>query len=128
MSEDDEENAGRNVDHALLVESVLLTQRMGILTLAMLLYCELTMRSVCRQFGAELLEFDGGSDRVRIVVQFPPAVAVSRLIGSLKSVSSRLLHHRFPELEQPIWSRSYSARTLSGRLGGLAAAAGEAPE
>ena len=36
MSEDDEENAGRNVDHALLVESVLLTQRMGILTLAML--------------------------------------------------------------------------------------------
>ena len=42
--------------------------------------------SVCADFEAELVEFDGEDDHVHLLVNYPPKVAVSALV---KGVSSR---------------------------------------
>ncbi|MEN3364415.1 MAG: REP-associated tyrosine transposase [Burkholderiales bacterium] len=43
------------------------------------------------QIQAELAEFDGEDDHVHLLVNYPPKVAVSALVNSLKGVSGRLV-------------------------------------
>jgi hypothetical protein len=50
---------------------------------------EAIMRAVCGDFGCELVEFNGETEHVHLLVNFPPTVALSRLVNSLKGVSSR---------------------------------------
>jgi putative transposase len=45
--------------------------------------------SLCADFEAIMVEFDGEDDHVRPLVNYPPKVAVSHLVNSLKGVSSR---------------------------------------
>ena len=45
---------------------------------------------VCRNFEATLVEFEGEKDHVHLLVNYPPKVSVSRLVNSLKGVSSRI--------------------------------------
>ena len=40
--------------------------------------------SVCKDFEAELVEMDGEDDHVHLLVNYPPKVAVSNLVNSLK--------------------------------------------
>ncbi|EFL37306.1 ISSoc3, transposase [Streptomyces griseoflavus Tu4000] len=55
----------------------------------MLTRCEQIMRKVCEDFEAELKEFNGERDHVHLLVHYPPKVAVSKLVNSLKGVSAR---------------------------------------
>jgi hypothetical protein len=43
---------------------------------------------VCADFETELAEFNGETNHVHMLVNFPPKVALSRLVNSLKGVSS----------------------------------------
>jgi len=44
---------------------------------------------VCQDFEATLEEFDGERDHVHVLITYPPKVAaISRLVNSLKGVSS----------------------------------------
>lgn len=49
------------------------------------------MREVCASIRTELREFNGETDHVYLLVHYPPKVALSKLINSLKGVSSRYL-------------------------------------
>lgn len=74
---------------------------------------------VCESFNVQLAEFNGESDHVHLLVNFPPNVELSKLINSLKGVSSRLLRKQFPKLEamywkNVLWSRSYFAASCGG--------------
>lgn len=77
-------------------------------------------RNVCADFEAELTEFNGETDHVHLLVNYPPKVAVSRLVNSLKGVSSRRLKLMHPELVKPaylknaLWSPSYFAGSVGG--------------
>ena len=78
------------------------------------------MRDVCTDFGAELREFNGEADHVHLLVHYPPRVALSRLVGSLKGVSARRLRqefsghiHRYLRGEH-FWSPSYFAASCGG--------------
>lgn len=51
---------------------------------------------VCTDFEATLAEFNDGSSHVHLLVHVPPKIALSRLVNSLKSVSSRRLRQQFP--------------------------------
>jgi REP-associated tyrosine transposase len=81
---------------------------------------EQIMRDVCTDFEAELVEFNGENNHVHLLVNFPPKVAVARLVNSLKGVSSRRLRQEFPNLVQhyhranKLWSGSYFAGSVSG--------------
>ena len=76
--------------------------------------------SVCGDFEVELAEFNGESDHVHLLVNFPPKVSLSKLVNSLKGVSSRRLKQLHPELLKPaymknaLWSPSYYAGSVGG--------------
>ena len=61
------------------------------------------MRDVCTDFETELVEFNGEANHVHLLVNFPPKVALSKLVNSLKGVSSRRLRQEYPELVQHYW-------------------------
>ena len=49
------------------------------------------IRDVYRDFECELAGFNGEANHVHLLVRFLPKVALSRLVSSLKGVSSRRL-------------------------------------
>lgn len=74
---------------------------------------------VCADFKAQLIEMDGEDDHVHLLVEYPPKVAVSNLVNSLKGVSSRLLRKERPDIEKRywkgvLWSPSYFASSCGG--------------
>ena len=76
-------------------------------------------RVVCERAGAELVEVNGESDHVHLLVTYPPHVTLSALVNSLKGVSSRLLRRDFPQVQEhlhggSLWSRSYFAASCGG--------------
>lgn len=76
---------------------------------------------VCNDFGAELVEFDGERDHVHLLINYPPKVAISVLVNSLKGVSSRMLRKEYDVFKKAywgdsvaLWSRSYFAASVGG--------------
>jgi putative transposase len=74
---------------------------------------------VCADFEAQLIEMDGEDDHVHLLVEYPPKVAVSNLVNSLKGVSSRLLRKERPDIQKRywkgvLWSPSYFAASCGG--------------
>jgi putative transposase len=74
---------------------------------------------VCHNFEATLVEFDGEKDHVHLLVHYPPKIALSKLVNSLKGVSSRLLRKNFEYLHRyywngVLWSPSYFAGSCGG--------------
>ncbi len=50
---------------------------------------------IYKQNDSELVEFDGESDHIHLLVWYPPRIAISVLVNSLKGVSSRRLRQEF---------------------------------
>ncbi|MFF8618216.1 IS200/IS605 family transposase [Streptomyces sp. NPDC015350] len=78
------------------------------------------MRAVCEDFECELVEFNGENNHVHLLVNFPPKVALSKLVNSLKGVSSRRLRQEFPDLVRRYWraQRLWSGSCFAGSAGG----------
>lgn len=76
--------------------------------------------SVCTDFEAQLVEFDGEDDHVHLLVNYPPKVSISKLVNSLKGVSSRMIRQKnYPSIKQKLlggalWSPSYFAGSCGG--------------
>jgi REP-associated tyrosine transposase len=112
---------GRHRVFILHVHLVFVTKyRHPVFTAQHLERMEEIMRDVCADFGAELAEFNGEAEHVHLLVNFPPAVAVSRLVNSLKGVSSRRLRQEFPDLRRHYWraNRLWSGSYFAGSAGG----------
>jgi putative transposase len=94
--------------------------RHPVFTAAHLQRAEEIMRAVCADFETELAEFNGEANRVHLLVNFPPKVALSKLVNSLKGVSSRRLRQDFPELARHYWRarRLWSGSYFAGSVGG----------
>ena len=74
---------------------------------------------VCKEFGCKLIETNGERDHVHLLVEPLPHTTPSRLVNSLKGVSSRFLRQEFPELEKyywkgGLWSPSYFIASCGG--------------
>ena len=74
---------------------------------------------VCSDAHATRVQMDGEDDHLRLLVQYPPKVAVSSLVNSLEGVSSRLLHQQRPDIRKcywkgVLWSPSYFASSCGG--------------
>lgn len=78
------------------------------------------MESVCADFEATLVEFEGEDDHVDLLVEYPPKVAVSHLVNSLKGVSSRLVRKlNDPKIKTKLWGGSlWSPSYFAGSCGG----------
>ena len=111
---------GRHCVFTLHVHLVFVTKyRHGVLTPQALESLKEIFEDVCRAFEAELVETNGEEDHVHLLVHYPPKVSVSKLVNSLKGVSSRLLKKKHPELEKKYWkSKLWSPSYFAGSCGG----------
>jgi putative transposase len=112
---------GRSVVSTLHAHFVFVTKyRRGVISGRAFEVVRDSMKSVCRDFGVILKEIDGEDDHVHLLVEYPPTVALSRLVNSLKGVSSRKLRSRkFPEVTERLWgghlwSPSYFVASCGG--------------
>ncbi|MET7329993.1 IS200/IS605 family transposase [Nonomuraea sp. NPDC005650] len=112
---------GRHVVCSLHAHLVFVTKyRRGALTDEMLVRCEEVMRGVCADFEVELREFNGEHDHVHLLVHYPPKVALSKLVNSLKGVSARMLRKEYSTHVRTylwgghFWSGSYFAGSVGG--------------
>lgn len=108
--------AGRHVVHQPHAHLVFVTKyRRPVFTATHLARLEDIFRQVCADFECDLVRFNGETSHVHLLVTFPPKVALSHLVKSLKGVSSRSLRRDFPDLEhhyrrtKRLWSGSYFA-------------------
>lgn len=74
---------------------------------------------VCTDFNAQLVECNGEDDHVHLLVEYPPQISLSKLVNSLKGVSSRRLRQDRPEVrgryfKGVLWSPSYFAASCGG--------------
>jgi putative transposase len=75
---------------------------------------------ICEDFDAQLIEFNGGTDHVHLLITYPVKFSVTKLVNSLKGVSSRKLKKAHPELiessylQNVLWSPSYFAGSVGG--------------
>lgn len=75
---------------------------------------------ICRDFEAELVEFDGESDHVHLLINYPPKVSISKLVNSLKGVSSRQVRKaKFTSVKEKLWGDAlWSPSYFAGSCGG----------
>ena len=121
MNKDQELRHGRHCIFALHVNLVFVTKyRRGVFKNEHMAAMQGIMASICKDFEAQLLEFNGEADHVHLLVNYPPKVALSTLVNSLKGVSSRLMRKEYgdfhPWLKRRgvLWSPSYFAASCGG--------------
>jgi len=112
---------GRHCVYELKVHLVFLTKyRRKVFTDRVLIDLENIFSDVCKSFDTRLIEFNGEKDHVHLLVEYMPKLQLSRLVGSLKGVSARLLKSKgYPEINgnlwgKHLWSRSYYAGSCGG--------------
>ena len=121
MNKSNDIRHGRHCVFNLHIHLVYLTKyRRSVFTKAVLEDLKEIFASVCQDFEAELVEFDGEKDHVHLLINYPPKVSVSRLVNSLKGVSSRLIRKkRYACIQDKLWagalwSPSYFAASCGG--------------
>jgi putative transposase len=110
----------RNVEYSLHFHLVFVTKyKKKVFTDKMYKRLHFHFYRVCNDFGCKLIETNGEMDHVHLLVEPLPHTTPSRLVNSLKGVSSRFLRQEFPELEQyywqgGLWSPSYFIASCGG--------------
>jgi len=71
---------------------------------------------VVAEAGGEVIEVEVMLDHVHLLVEVPPAVALSKLVQKLKGCSSRMLRAEFAHLRRlpALWSPSWFISTVGG--------------
>lgn len=113
--------SGRHVVYRLHVHLVFVTKyRRGAIASDLHDVLRDVFASVCEDFGADLLEYGGEDDHSHLLVAYPPKVAISRLVNSLKGVSARRIRALKRRDVQRVlwgaafWSPSYCAVSVGG--------------
>ena len=112
---------GRHCVFKMHVHLVFVTKyRRNVFTKEVLDDLKIFFEKVCIDFEAELVEFDGEDDHVHLLVNYPPKVAVSSLVNSLKGVSSRMIRKKnYPSIKKKLWGGAlWSPSYFAGSCGG----------
>lgn len=81
---------------------------------------ETICKELCERWGVQVLEFGGEADHIHLLLDMNPTVQPSKLINSLKTVTSRYIRKEFSvHLKQyywkpVLWSRAYCLLTAGG--------------
>ena len=121
MKKSQELRHGRHCVFNIHVHLVFVTKyRRGVFNAEVLAELHSIFSEVCKDFEAELVEFNGEDDHVHLLVNYPPKVSVSALVNSLKGVSSRLVRKKkYPSVIAKLWGTSlWSPSYFAGSCGG----------
>ena len=61
-------------------------------------------KKVSGNFGVEIVNQESDKDHIHILFKSNPKIDLTKLINSLKGVSSRLLFKEFPEIKKKLWN------------------------
>lgn len=120
MAHNQEIRTGRHCVFGMHVHLVFVAKyRKDVFTEVMLHTMKEVFDRVCLDFEAELIEFNGEDDHVHLLVNYPPKIAISSLVNSLKGASSRILRSKHPSIKSKLWgnalwSPSYFAASCGG--------------
>ncbi len=90
MSKSRQIRKGRHCVYDIHAHLVFVTKyRYDVLEKPMLATLEILFSSLCADFEAALIEMHGNSDDVYLWVAYPPKVALSKLINSLKHIKNQ---------------------------------------
>lgn len=115
-------HTGRHCVFNLKIHLVFLPKyRKNVFSPKVLDYLKTMFNSICADFECELIEFNGEDDHVHLLVSFPPKIAISKLVNSLKGVSSRMVRKQnFPEIKSKLWGTHFwSPSYYVGSCGGV---------
>lgn len=112
---------GRNCVFLMHVHLVFVAKyRRNVFTKPILEELHAIFKNVCKDFSAELVEFEGEKDHVHLLINYPPKHSISKLVNSLKGVSSRLIRKKcYSTVQQALWGDSlWSPSYFAGSCGG----------
>ena len=121
MDKNNDIRRGRHCVFKMHVHLVFVTKyRRGVFTAEIIDDLRSIFSEVCADFESELVEFDGEHDHVHLLVNYPPKVAVSALVNSLKGVSSRMIRKkRYAAIKKKLWGNAlWSPSYFAGSCGG----------
>ena len=121
MKKSNDLRTGRHCVFAMHVHLIFVTKyRRKVFTKVIIEDLRETFNKVCGDFEATLVEFDGENDHVHLLVYYPPKVSVSKLVNSLKGVSSRLIRQKkYSSISKALWGGSlWSPSYFAGSCGG----------
>lgn len=110
MSIDGEKyRTGRHVVYQLHAHIVIVTKyRRGVITDRVRELLVDQARRSCEMMGAALLEADGEDDHLHLLVEYPPKVALSKLVGAIKTNTSRIVRQQqWPEVNTALWGKQF---------------------
>jgi len=94
--------------------------RRKVLTKQILNELGMIFTNICIDFEASLIECEGDSDHVHLLIEYSLKLSVSILVNRLKGVSSRLIRKKkYPNIHKALWgdnlwSPSYFASACGG--------------
>ena len=112
---------GRHVVFSLHAHLVFVTKyRKNVFNKQLLDYLKFIFTDICNGFEVQLIDFEGEQDHVHLLINYPPKLSLSKLVNSLKGVSSRLLRANFKQhisqyyWKGVFWSPSYFVSSCGG--------------
>ncbi|WP_414530500.1 IS200/IS605 family transposase [Nodularia chucula] len=79
------------------------------------------IEQVSNKMDCQLIEFNGESDHIHILLDFHPKNSIAAVVGSLKSATARMLKKEFPQDVKKyywgkvsFWSNSYYVSSCGG--------------
>lgn len=121
MEKNNDIRHGRHCVFKMHVHLVFVTKyRRGVFTKEAIDDLRGILANVCLDFESDLIEFDGEDDHVHLLVNYPPKVAVSKLVNSLKGASSLLIRKKeYPSIKKKLWGNAlWSPSYFAGSCGG----------
>ena len=106
--------------HVLLV--FVTTYRRKVFTARIINELKTIFETVCLQFNAGLIEFDGEEVHVHLLILYPPKLSIADFVFKLKGTSSVIIRNRnYPSVKsqlwgKALWSPSYFASSCGGAL------------
>ena len=111
----------RHCSYNLHVRLVFVTKyRSKVFTAPIINELKTIFETVCLQFNAGLIEFDGEDDHVHLLILYPPKLSIADLVFKLKGTSSVIIRNRnYPSVKsqlwgKALWSPSYFASSCGG--------------
>ena len=111
----------RHCSYNLHVRLVFVTKyRRKVFTARIINELKTIFETVCLQFNAGLIEFDGEENHVHLLILYPPKLSIADLVFKLKGTSSVIIRNRnYPSVKsqlwgKALWSPSYFASSCGG--------------
>lgn len=91
--------------------------RRSVFTSESLAVIEKSFNEVAKKMDFEVLEFNGETDHIHTLIEYPPKLSISQMVNALKGVSSRRYGqagYPKPDGKDALWSPSYFVSSVGG--------------